>query len=64
MEQSLKVVAVQAMSASREQDFSAAGQVVSRLRAKLNPKTTCVLNLLHANDHLLTVILEIKKVSM
>ena len=64
VEQSGKVVtcqSVQATSVSSEQDFSTAGQVDSRLRASLNPKSTHVLTLLHANDNLLTAILERKK---
>ena len=55
------LLTVQATSASSEQDFSIAGQVVSRLRASLNPKTMRVFTLLHANDDLLTAILERKK---
>ena len=55
------LLVVQAMSASSEQDFSSAGQVFSRLRASLNPEITRVLTLLHANDDLLTAILERKK---
>ena len=55
------LLAVQATSASSKQDFSSAGQFVSRLRDSLNPKTTRVLTLLHANDDLLTSILERKK---
>ena len=55
------LLAVQATSASSRQDFSTAGLVVSRLRASLNPKTTGGLTLLHANDDLMTAILERKK---
>ena len=55
------LLAVQAKFSSSERDFSSAEQVVGRLRARLNPKTTRVLTLLHANDDLLTAILERKK---
>ena len=55
------LLAVQAKFSSSERDFSSAEQVVSRLIARLNPKTTRVLTLLHANDDLLTAILERKK---
>ena len=55
------LVAVKATSASSKLDFSSAKQVVSRLRASLNPEITRVLTLLHANDDLLTAILERKK---
>ena len=55
------LLAVQATSASSEQDFSTAGQLVSRLRSSLNSKIMLMLTLLHANDDLLTAILERKK---
>ena len=55
------LLAVQAMSASSKQDFNAARQLVSKLRASLNPKTTRVFTFLHANDNLLAAILERKK---
>ena len=52
---------VQATSVRSEGEFSAAGQVISRLRANLNPKRTRALTLLHANDDLLTAVLEKRK---
>ena len=57
------LLVVQPMSANSQQDFSAAGQVFSRLRASFNPNTIRTLTLLHAHDDLLTAILERKKKS-